>query len=422
MAGILLIPIALIAVAGGVFVMLLRDEPLSAEEKATTATLEDLERRLDPAVWRQVEAQAWFDNGKTTPDGIRLIRLLSEYFYAEIPFNTVAVLGLYSAGLSEATEQLLLRLKFGAPIRTVARAPWFLDGVDGNEALFIDHIADAGERNWNFDEFLLEVTRAGWFADGIDDKEIAVINAGAALSSANQGRATELIRGLDSDVFIYDKLVLPVSGEKVLIVTAASRELENRLLPALDLVKQWAARVESFAGPYTPQYVVVSVAELSGELCGTGSGQDVDVPGVLTLDLDCVQDRTVVHELAHIFVGTGPTWFTEGVADLVVLHVTGRLGSYQTRPTSGRIDLNFRRGAGGVGSPEYLNQGSLGAKLMVDVYRLLGPQQMSLTLDRMTEVDWPREGRALLDALLASAPDELKPRLHQLIADRFQLP
>jgi hypothetical protein len=412
----------LIAIAAGTYLMLFRDEPLSAEEKATIATLEDLELRLEPAVWRQIEAQPWFDGGKTTPDGIRLVSLLAEYFYAERPFNVAEVLGLYPAGLPEETAHMLLSLKFGPPIRTVVRAPWFLDGVDANETQFIRHIADAGERNWKFDEFLLEVTKGGWFADGIDEKEIAVINAGAALSSANQGKATELIRGLDRDVFLYDKLALPASGEKVLIVTAASRELENRLLPALDLVKQWAARVESFAGPYTPRYVVVSVAELSGELCGTGSGQDVDVPGVLTLDLDCLQDRTVVHELAHIFVGTGPTWFTEGVADLVVLHVTGRIGSYQARPSSGRIELNFRRGAGGVGSPEYLNQGGLGAKLMAEAYRLLGAQGMTLAIGQMTKVEWPREGQALLDVLVASAPDELRPRLNQLIAERFQLP
>jgi hypothetical protein len=47
---------------------------------------------------------------------------------------------------------------------------------------------------------------------------------------------------------------------------------------------------------------------------------------------------------------------------------------------------------------------------------------MTLAIGQMTKVEWPREGQALLDVLVASAPDELKLRLNQLIAERFQLP
>ena len=146
------------------------------------------------------------------------------------------------------------------------------------------------------------------------------------------------------------------------------------------------------------------------------------MPGVVTLHLDCIQDRTVIHELAHIFTGVGPSWFTEGIADLVVFHVTGRMGTYQSRPTAGKIELNTRQGPGGVGSPEYINQAGLGAKLLLEVYRLLGAEQTSAAVKQMTTVEWPREGRALLDSLLASTPENLKPRVNQLIAERFQLP
>ena len=228
-----------IAIAVGAFLVLPGKEQPSAEEQATIEALERQEQRLDPALWRHIEAQPWFDEGKTTPDGLRLVNLMAEYFYNERTFNAVEVLRLYPAGLTAETEQVLLSLKLGPPIRVVARAPWFLDGVDANEKLYLELVGTAGARNWNFDDFLLELSKAGWFADGIDEKEIAVVSAGAALSTASPNRAMELIRGLESDIFLYDKLGLPVSGEKVLIVTAASRNLEGRLRPALDLVKQW---------------------------------------------------------------------------------------------------------------------------------------------------------------------------------------
>jgi hypothetical protein len=181
--------------------------------------------------------------------------------------------------------------------------------------------------------------------------------------------------------------------------------------------------VENFAGPYIPQYVLLSVEEPSETVCGTAQSDKGDVPGFVSLYLGCLEDATVIHELAHIFVGSGPIWFTEGIADLVVYHLTGESGSYLGHQATGLIDIRARRQVGAVGvdpSPEYQNQGALGAKLLLDVYQLLGPELTSGVIKEITSGKWPKEGPVLARLFRDGTPAEVLPRITTLFDERFE--
>lgn len=401
------------------------DPEPSPEAQAVNEQLEQFELRIDPQVWVQIEQQAWFNKGTPTEDGLRVISLLSDYYLGERPYLSLQVLAAYPQGVTAEIKQILLGLENGYLIHNVATQPWFLDGADEYEKAFMEVLAAAWARTgagWTFNQVMFDVMESSWFMDGLDEKEHVVVNAAGALFSRNQERALQLIAGLESDAFLYENVTLTVSGEKTLIVTASAVDLGGQLQPALDLVKRWMQGVEDFAGPYAPQYVLVSVVERSETVCGTTQAERGDVPGFVSLHVGCVEDGTVVHELAHIFVGTGPIWFSEGIADLAVLHLTGQSGNYLDRPADGLIDVRARRERGEEGdepTPDYLNQGSLGAKFLRDVYELLGSERTSGVIKEITSGNYPKEGPLLLRLFLDGTPAESLSAMNALLEERF---
>ena len=260
--------------------------------------------------------------------------------------------------------------------------------------------------------------KSGWFTDGLDEKEAVVLNAAGALSGRGQDKAIQLVKGLDANFFASETLSLPVSGEKTFIVTTPSGDMQSQLQPALALVERWMVAVEDFVGVYKPQYVLVAVEELAPSVCGTGTSQLEDVPGFVTLNIRCIQDTTVVHELAHIFIGAGPVWFREGAADLVVYHVTGKSGGYLSRSASGKAEPSAVIKLE-PGSPEYVNQGAIGADLLLEVYRLIGAERTSSVLKKISSGEWPRETPILTRLFLDATPDESKQAMNSIFANRI---
>ncbi len=412
-------------VAGAVVFLVLPDSsPATPAQQATSEAMARYELRIEPRVFRQAQLQPWFNKGNPTPEGLRLLNLLSEYYVSQRAIDLTKVLETYPAGLDEDLEALLLQLKLGSLIRSVAIAPWFTDGVTASEASYLAVLGEAWTRQgttWTFDDVVLQAMTKPWFQDAIDEKEATVFNAAADLSGRNQPKALKLVEGLESNVFVYETVQLPMSGEKTLIVTAAPGALEAQVAPALALVKRWMVDVEGLAGPYNPRYVLVSIEELTA-LCGTGSAQGIEVPGFVTLHIGCVTESTVVHELTHVFVGSGPIWFSEGIAEVFVYHLTGRTGNYLGFPAEGKIKINYRLRRTEGYPPDYREQGALGAKLLIEVYRLIGPDETFNIIRQVIADDLPREGPLLRDQILSGTPDNLKPKLSALFAERFEAP
>jgi hypothetical protein len=412
---------------GGIIlgIYILQDSPKptpSPEESALTEEIERLKLRIDPPVWKQIESQDWFDDGKPTADGLRLMKLLANYYIGRRLGDALQLVRSYPTGLAATTETTLLNLESGDLIRMIATRPWFTQGLDANEEAYLSILAGAWARKgpgWTFDQSLIDSMKAPWFVDGLDEKEAVVINAAGALSSRNQEKAIELMRGIETNLFLYEAVTLPASGEKTLIVTTPVGDFQRHLQPALASIKQWMVAIEGFVGPYNPQYVLVAVEELSQSLCGTASGQMDDVPGFVRLHIGCIQDGTVIHELAHAFLGTGPVWFAEGAADLVVYHITGEAGSYLSRSGTGKMTASAVNKPE-LGSPEYLNQGALGARLFVDIYRLLGPDVTSSVMKEISSGKWPKETPVLTQLFLDAAPAGAKQSLTAIFADRIE--
>jgi len=398
---------------------------LSPEEQERADAIDYTRLRVDPGVWTQIEAQSWFNDGDPSDDGLRLMNLMATYYAGDASNAPLDVLGFYPRGIAADTEEALRRLRSTSLIRTIVAQPWLHDTIDDNERVLLGLLADAADhktrvRTWPFDEVLIKATQASWFLDGLNEREIAMVGAATALSFRDSDRAAELMDAITTDSFLYESVSLPQSGEKTLVVTSGSQDIARRQASALALVKQWMVAVEDFAGPYVPRYVVISVEQIGNTLCGTARGQNQETPGIVTLNIDCVQDATVIHEVAHIFLGVGPTWFSEGVADLALFHVSGQTGSYLGQPALGKIELNGGGSATDADLSYYRSQGALGAKFLVDLYKMLGPQQMSAVVKEMSLVEWPRRGEWLLDALRASVPPDYRARVEALIADRFQ--
>lgn len=413
---------ASIAVALVYFLVLSASPEPTAEKQAATEVMQRYELRIEPRVWRVVKAQPWFNNGNPTPDGLRLIDLISAHYVSQRPFDATRVVETHPDGLTESEAVLLQQLKLGELIRTVVIAPWFVDGITESEATYLTVLGDAWKRQgstWTFDDLVLHSTKKPWFQDGVDEKEAAVLDAAADLSGRNQSKAIKLVEALESNVFLYESVNLPLSGEKTLIVTAAAGTFEVQIAPALGLVKRWMVEVEALSGPYSPKYILVSIEELNS-LCGTGSAGRGDIPGFVTLDVACVSDSTVIHELAHVFVGSGPIWFSEGIADLFVLHLTGRNGNYLATQASGKIKLSYHLSRFEDYPPDYREQGALGARLLADIYRLNGPEQTFAIVRQIIADALPREGPLLQEQVLAGTPDNLKPRLTSFYAERFE--
>ena len=413
----------IVAVVAVIFLVFLPGSPeVTAEQQATSEAMKRYELRIEPRVWRQAQGETWFNKAEPTPDGLRLLDLLAEYYVSQRSIDATNILRAYPDGLGEGSEALLVQLKVGQLVRAVAISPWFIDGVTEHEAVYLTVLGEAWTRqgaSWTFDDAVLLATKAPWFQDGLDEKEATVINAAADLSGRNQPKALKLIEGLQSNSFLYESVHLPLSGEKVLIVTAAPGQTEAQIAPALGLVKRWMVDVEGLSGPYNPQYVLVSIEELNA-LCGTGSGQGAEVPGFITLHIGCVTDATVVHELTHVFVGTGPIWFSEGIADLFVYHLTGRNGNYFAFPASGKIKVSYHLRRFKDYPSDYREQGALGAKLLVDVYKTIGADQTFAILKQIIAQDLPREDPLLQEQFIAGTPDSLKPKVTSLFSERFE--
>ena len=109
-----------------------------------------------------------------------------------------------------------------------------------------------------------------------------------------------------------------------------------------------------------------------------------------------------------------PTWFTEGIAEMLTFELTGRRSGYSG--AKGLIGLD-RRVNSVVDMPEYVRQSSLGADFLIEVYKLLGRDAASAFARDVAHHNVT--GPDILNAIRRQTPADARDGLEALIKARF---
>jgi hypothetical protein len=249
---------------------------------------------------------------------------------------------------------------------------------------------------------LLEVE--AWFSDGIDSYEASLLAVLNTLLSVD-----EQLRLLQSN----DHRPLPLrDGDIAAVYLGDDPELIER---AHAVISAWMEEIEGFVGEFRPAGLVIDTTPVEdAEACHTGDGGG-SRPGRIALPSEfCFQTPVLIHELAHAFIGGRyPTWFAEGVAELVAHHFTGSRAGYLTG--EGAIEVEGRYF---VLSDAYRNQAALGANFLEALYNLAGAEETSVFLKDIAGKTL--SGEELLQRVRQMQVED-RSQLEDLISDSFGL-
>jgi hypothetical protein len=394
---------------------------------AATATPADYASLLGDAVWQRVQAASWYNDGDFDSFGANLMSFLTDHGPLWRDTDSIALLDVYPDGIPDETlsiaktyARMTLR-----DVHEVIHDPWLADGIDDYERAVMAAVSDRPvsvealrhamedgffRQTYAEDPTLLTAVRIDamgsisphvlellktkdWFNDGIDSYEASLLGILNTLLSV-----TEQTNVIDND----DYQRLPLSTGDIAVVYFGDPSLDAK---AQEIASQWIEKIEAFVGEFRPVGLVVDTTQISGaDACHTGSGGG-NRPGRISLPAPfCFQTPVIIHEMTHAFVGGDyPTWFTEGVAELVAYHLTGARAGYPGG--EGTIELNGRYF---VLSGPYNNQAALGARFLVALYDLAGADEMSSLIKDVS-------GRSMTG-------DDLLARIRQLkVGDRQQL-
>jgi hypothetical protein len=181
--------------------------------------------------------------------------------------------------------------------------------------------------------------------------------------------------------------------------------------------------VEAVWGPWPFRGAVIDTQALDANCHGgsrTSSGVHVARLWMATTSspaaTSCSRPGTIAHEITHAYFGANfPTWFTEGIAELGALYVTGARSGYISAAslTTRIVDLRLP-----TTDARYTPQGSAGADFLVRVNRIIGR-------DAMVAAVLPLRGQltttpAILDALRQNTPPGARDQVEALIAWFFE--
>ncbi len=353
--------------------------------------------RLGPELWQHVTDAAWLDGDQATPDGARLLEVVSSAGPLVSQERRLALLDTYAQGLSE--ERLAVARQYArwtvTGLHDVLDTPWLLDGIDDYEGAVLNAANErtispsalklAIEKRFFLDLFqadprlltsrridalgslnptiLARAEREPWFKDGLDDYDVSLLGILADIIQVED--AVEIL-----DQHSYRSLRL--AGTTLAVVLLGDSERLKQA--AFDLVQASIPDVEAFAGEFYSIGLIIDVTPVAGDPFCHGNGGSEYTVGLISFTSDgCFYQEVVVHELVHAFIGGRyPAWFTEGAAEMVTAHILGEPAGY-----GGGFGLIEPEGYYFVGSNAYVNQASLGADFLVELYSLAGPKVMS---------------------------------------------
>jgi hypothetical protein len=410
-----------------------------ARAPVTAGPYRDIQALAGPALWDQIQKAEWFGGGNPTPDGQRLLEALRGFGQLATPEQRRLLLEEYSDGLGSDREAAAheYEKEAGRTPQETLLAPWLADGLDGYERTVLDlqagkvlpaavlrHALEDGafraayEANPPFlDADFLHAVGAlpptlwnhialqPWYTDGVSDAELSLLNMVSVLNYSG-----EQLNIVDNNLYRFVSL-----KNGPFAVVADSRDVAKARL-ALETATPIIPLVEAFAGPYPDRplglWFEIDDTRQYGSECFAGSVDGAAAEIFLATPF-CFQRGPMVHEIAHTFFRNEyPTWFAEGVAELVAFHVTGARSGYGSGKGLISPDLSLR-----LADDRYYNESSLGAKFLVASYQLLGPDVMSRFVQQVRPRDM--KGKQILDALNSVAPADKRTALRSLMAASF---
>ncbi len=393
----------------------------------TSAALASYRARLTDAVWQKVEDASWYNQGALSPEGMRLLDIMVSAGGLWQDTDRLGLLDAYPRGIDEPTWKVTgeyARMTLST-VFEVIREPWIRDGIDAYEEAVIaateERVVTAAALRRALQDGLfrtvyqtapeslssLQIDAVGsldgkmmaylqtqpWFQDGVDSYEVSLLSLLNSIVSVD-----EQIALLQSGK--YRRLDLSKHSIAVLF-EGNSTQLHQQ---AFSIIQNWMPKMEEFLGPYKPTALIVDVTPNPNiNFCHAGGGNEF-LPITISLPLaGCFRAPILIHELAHAFIGGRyPPWFSEGSAELVTYHLTGSRSGYEGG--QGTIELEGRFTLAGAA---YQNQAALGADFLEELYKVAGPEAISVFLKDV-------EGRSLTGQGLLD-------RVRQMPADRVAI-
>lgn len=394
--------------------------------------------RLTEPVRQRVEAAPWFNGGAYDEAGANILDVITSGGALWRDTDSQALLDAYPWGIAGETFSIAktyarMTLK---SLHEVILDPWLVDGIDDYERAIMDiatertisvtalrrALAEGFFRQTyeanpelltavridaigSLSPHVLELLEAeAWFSDGIDSYEASLLGVINTLLSVD-----EQVRLIQSE----NHRPLPLStGNIAAVYLGDDPALIER---AHEVASSWMLQIEAFVGDFRPVGLVIDTTPVSdAEACHTADGGGTR-PGRIALPSEyCFQTPVLIHELAHAFIGGRyPTWFAEGVAEVVAYHLTGTRAGYEGG--QGTIEADGRYF---VLSAPYRNQAALGANFLEALYDMAGEQETSAFLKDVAGQSM--SGEDLLDRIRQmQVPD--RQALENLIADSFGL-
>ena len=416
------------------------DSPDATPTPAATATAAPVPfvSQLSEPVRQRVEAASWYNGGDYAPPASNLLSVIASGGGLWRDDQSLALLDAYPDGIPDetlATAKTYARMTLTS-LHEVILSPWLVDGIDEYESAIMGvaterTISVAALRRAMADGFFRETFRTdpdlltpvridaigslsphvlelleaeAWFSDGIDSYEASLLGVINTLLSVD-----EQIRLIQSE----NHKPLPLStGDIAAVYLGDDPALIEK---AHEVASAWMLQIEAFVGEFRPVGLVIDTTPVSGaEACHTGDGGG-SRPGRIGLPSEyCYQSPVLIHELAHAFIGGRyPTWFAEGVAEVVSYHLTGTRAGYEGG--QGTIEIEGRYF---VLSAPYRNQAALGADFLEALYNLAGAEEMSAFL---TDVAGRSMSGEDLVARVREMQVEDRTQLEDLIAGSFGL-
>lgn len=430
------IPYALCLVALSVVLLACRSTD-NGEPRPTPIATSEYEAQLGEAAWQQVQTQAWYDDGRVSPDGLLLLDVVASGGPLWLGENSLTVIETYPDGIDALTWRSAERYA-RATLRTpheVILEPWLADGVDTYEQAVLDAVSGrtvsiAALRRALEDGFFRETFEAnlegmgaieidalgslqprmlerlrdeGWFEDGISQYEASLL-----------GILNNLVAVEEQIAILEDGNHQPVElASRTIAVVYAGDEPELQA-EAHAIIEEWMPQVEAFVGEFRPVGLIVDLTQRPEVGACHAGGNAGFRPGHIGLPLPfCFQAGVLIHELAHVFIGGRyPVWFSEGVAEMVAYHFTGARSGYEGGV--GRIELE---GSYPVFSQAYYDQASAGSDFLEAVYDLAGPDETSSLIRDVGARSL--SGHALLERILSMETSD-QAGLEALITDAFR--
>ena len=349
---------------------------------------------------------AWFLDGvtKTELEGLKYIGYIA--YDSEATAKQVADMPWFVDGINETEVEALNNLAYiaqssEAVAERIAQMP-FLAAIEPADISALDAIADlAAFSESSFDRVMAHPTLTRGITDALTPivamlYGVAKTNAPLIDSLLDPGRVDMERRGI----------TLPLTGE----VDLAIVRTEPGAVRGMDLLEHSVRASEELMGrPFPTRYVGLLYEDaVSGGYAGTNFGTHIAVLPKYDVDDGSHEaefaPHAIAHEVAHYFWSGNADWIDEGVSEFMASSVENRRTGRPIRVTNDPcaytrsiIELKILGPDADADFDVFGCNYSLGERLFVDMYRVLGEDAV-----------WQRLREMYINSLLEDDADDLR--------------